>query len=283
MNKVATRSALLIASSRCCRARRRTAGLRRAARPSTARAARRARGGRAAGAAEHAAEAEEHGMFAGLLWPTGQFRDPRSAGCGGSSKSRSSTYLRDRHSSIRKDLVEAANVKAAAAAQLAEIDRKLQALPGEIEALRTARRRRDRRRRTAHRRAGRGRARTAARADPARDRRAGAARQARAGRARRGPVGAARRASACSNRSRRPIRIGSSIAISSKCRRHAEAGGAAVAADGRLHVTYAPPPPATRERSSTSPSRNRTRRSIEARSDGCRRRDAPSTPSCAAR
>ena len=74
-------------------------------------------------------------MFAGLLWPTVNFailvgglwwflKDPLSG------------YLRDRHSSIRKDLVEAAAVKTAAAAQLAEIDRKIQALPGEIVALR---------------------------------------------------------------------------------------------------------------------------------------------------
>jgi F0F1-type ATP synthase membrane subunit b/b' len=82
--------------------------------------------------AEHADE--EHGMLASLLWPTANFailvgglwwffRQPVAA------------YLGDRHQSIRKDLVEAANVKAAAAAQLSEIDRKLAALPGEIEAL----------------------------------------------------------------------------------------------------------------------------------------------------
>jgi F-type H+-transporting ATPase subunit b len=89
---------------------------------------------RAATEQEH--ETEEHGLFSGLLWPTVNFvilfgglwwflREPFGV------------YLRDRHASIRKELVEAANVKAAAAAQLAEIDRKLQALPGEIEALRT--------------------------------------------------------------------------------------------------------------------------------------------------
>jgi F-type H+-transporting ATPase subunit b len=87
---------------------------------------------------EHAAEEEhgdeEHGMLASLLWPTANFivlvgllwwfLKPAFA-----------TYLADRHQSIRKDLVEAANVKAGAAAELAEIDRKLQALPGELEAL----------------------------------------------------------------------------------------------------------------------------------------------------
>jgi F-type H+-transporting ATPase subunit b len=81
---------------------------------------------------EHAAE--EHGVFAGLLWPTVNFiilvgilwyflKQPMA------------TYLTERHTAIRRELVEAANVKATAAAQLAEIDRKLQALPGVIEAL----------------------------------------------------------------------------------------------------------------------------------------------------
>ena len=46
-------------------------------------------------------------------------------------------YLAARSASIRKDLVEAAELKAAATAQLATIEQKLQALPGEIEALRT--------------------------------------------------------------------------------------------------------------------------------------------------
>ena len=46
------------------------------------------------------------------------------------------TYLADRSSSIRKDLVEAAALKAAATEQLAAIEQKLQALPGELDALR---------------------------------------------------------------------------------------------------------------------------------------------------
>ncbi len=92
-------------------------------------------GGHESAAGEHTEDQEHGGMFAGLLWPTVNFailvgglwwflKDPLSG------------YLRDRHSSIRKDLVEAAAVKSAAAAQLAEIDRKIQALPGEIAALR---------------------------------------------------------------------------------------------------------------------------------------------------
>lgn len=78
---------------------------------------------------------EEHGMFAGLLWPTVNFiilcgllyyffADPWRS------------YLRDRHASIRRDLVAAAALRAAAAEQLNEIDRRLKALPAELEALR---------------------------------------------------------------------------------------------------------------------------------------------------
>jgi F-type H+-transporting ATPase subunit b len=46
-------------------------------------------------------------------------------------------YLAGRSSSIRKDLVEAAELKAAATAQLATIEQKLQALPAELNTLRT--------------------------------------------------------------------------------------------------------------------------------------------------
>ena len=46
-------------------------------------------------------------------------------------------YLAGRHSAIRKDLVEAAELKSTATAQLQQIEQKLQALPGEISALRT--------------------------------------------------------------------------------------------------------------------------------------------------
>ena len=46
-------------------------------------------------------------------------------------------YLATRSASIRKDLVEAAEIKAAATAQLAAVEQKLQALPGELAALRT--------------------------------------------------------------------------------------------------------------------------------------------------
>lgn len=46
-------------------------------------------------------------------------------------------YLAARSATIRKDLVEAAEIKAAATAQLAAVEQKLQALPGELAALRT--------------------------------------------------------------------------------------------------------------------------------------------------
>jgi F0F1-type ATP synthase membrane subunit b/b' len=85
---------------------------------------------------EHAAEEHggEHGGLSALLWPTVNFVI-LVGGLWWFFKQPVATYLHDRHDSIRKDLVEAANVKAGAAAQLAEIDRKLQALPGELEAL----------------------------------------------------------------------------------------------------------------------------------------------------
>jgi len=46
-------------------------------------------------------------------------------------------YLEDRGRQIRSDLVNAAEMKQAAATQIEEIDRKLKALPAELEALRT--------------------------------------------------------------------------------------------------------------------------------------------------
>ena len=47
-----------------------------------------------------------------------------------------STYLVTRSTQIRQDLVTAAELRSTAAAQLADIDRKLQALPAELEKLR---------------------------------------------------------------------------------------------------------------------------------------------------
>jgi F-type H+-transporting ATPase subunit b len=48
------------------------------------------------------------------------------------------TYLKDRKAQIRRDLVHAQETKETAAAQLVEIDKKLAALPAELDALREA-------------------------------------------------------------------------------------------------------------------------------------------------
>lgn len=88
---------------------------------------------------EHAEDdhaGEHHGVWSGLFWPAVNFAI-LFGGLWYLLKQPVANYLRDRHAGIRKDLVEAANVSAAATAQLAELDRKLQALPGEIDALRT--------------------------------------------------------------------------------------------------------------------------------------------------
>ena len=91
-------------------------------------------------AQEHAAEGGHDesigGMIRGMAWPVANFivfvgllyyffNKPFTE------------YLAGRSSTIRKDLVEAAELKSAAAAQLAAIEQKLQALPGELSVLRT--------------------------------------------------------------------------------------------------------------------------------------------------
>jgi F-type H+-transporting ATPase subunit b len=90
----------------------------------------------------HAAPAEEHhdesigGMILGMGWPVANFiifvgvlyyflNQPIRE------------YLATRDATIRKDLVEAAELRATAAAQLENIEQKLQALPGELTRLRT--------------------------------------------------------------------------------------------------------------------------------------------------
>ena len=90
---------------------------------------------------EHAAEGEHHdesigGMILGMAWPVANFvifvgllyyffNKPFTE------------YLASRSSTIRKDLVEAAALRSTATAQLTQIEQKLQAIPGEIAALRT--------------------------------------------------------------------------------------------------------------------------------------------------
>ena len=87
--------------------------------------------------AEHAAQAtaEAHeASLADLFWPVVNF----VILCGVLYyflKTPLTGYMKDRDQTIRRDLVDAAAIKSAATAQLDEIDRKLKALPGEIEAL----------------------------------------------------------------------------------------------------------------------------------------------------
>lgn len=89
--------------------------------------------GEPAAAGEHAGAAE-HGGLSSLIWPVANFavlafllhrflRTPLTE------------YLSGRSTQIRKDLVEAAQLNTTATAQLAEVDRKLKALPAELDAL----------------------------------------------------------------------------------------------------------------------------------------------------
>jgi F0F1-type ATP synthase membrane subunit b/b' len=89
-------------------------------------------------AADHATTEDhagaEHGGLGGLLWPVANFiilagalyyflRTPFTE------------YLAGRSEQIRRDLLDAAELNRTASAQLAEVDRKLKALPDEIAAL----------------------------------------------------------------------------------------------------------------------------------------------------
>jgi F-type H+-transporting ATPase subunit b len=90
------------------------------------------------GAIEHETAGHDEsigGMIRGMAWPVANFiifigvlyyffNKPFAE------------YLAGRSSTIRKDLVEAAALKTTATAQLASIEQKLQALPGELNALR---------------------------------------------------------------------------------------------------------------------------------------------------
>lgn len=87
-------------------------------------------------AAEHPAAHSFGDLMLALAWPVANF----VIFCGilyyflhGPLKS----YLANRSATIRKDLVEAAELKASANAQLTAIEQKLQALPGELDALRS--------------------------------------------------------------------------------------------------------------------------------------------------
>ena len=91
-------------------------------------------------AGEHAAEAEHHdqsigGMIRGMAWPVANFIVFIGVLYYFGNKPLAE-YLSSRSSTIRKDLVEAAELKATATKQLADIEQKLQALPGEVTKLR---------------------------------------------------------------------------------------------------------------------------------------------------
>ena len=101
--------------------------------PDTHAPAQPAAGHQAAEAAEHGGG--EHGGLSGLLWPTLNFLIL----CGGLYyflRTPFTEYLAGRSSQIRKDLIDAAELNSVATAQLADVDRKVKALPGEIDALR---------------------------------------------------------------------------------------------------------------------------------------------------
>jgi len=89
-------------------------------------------------AEEHAAEGHDRsigGMIRGMAWPVANFAIFLGVLYYFFNKP-FANYLATRSAVIRKDLVEAADLKSNATAQLAAIDQKLQALPGEVSALR---------------------------------------------------------------------------------------------------------------------------------------------------
>lgn len=95
-----------------------------------------AQAGEHAAAAEHGGEATEHGMFSGLLWPIANFL-VLIVGLNKFLRQPLTDYLAGRSTQIRKDLVEAADLNRASTEQLADIDRRMKALPGELDALKT--------------------------------------------------------------------------------------------------------------------------------------------------
>jgi len=85
---------------------------------------------------EHAAEHSIGDMILGMGWPIANFIVFLGV-IYYFGKAPFAEYLSSRSSTIRKDLVEAAELKATATRQLAEIEQKLQALPGEVTSLRS--------------------------------------------------------------------------------------------------------------------------------------------------
>jgi F-type H+-transporting ATPase subunit b len=99
-----------------------------------------------AAAGEHAQPAGEHaaegghdesigGMILSMGWPVANFIIFIGVIYYFANKP-FSEYLANRSSTIRRDLVEAAELRSTATSQLASIEQKLQALPGEVSALR---------------------------------------------------------------------------------------------------------------------------------------------------
>ncbi len=89
----------------------------------------------APGVAAAAEEAAHESSLADLFWPVVNF----AVMCGVLYyflNAPLAGYLKDRGEAIRRDLVDAAALRTSATAQLAEIDHKIKALPGEIETLR---------------------------------------------------------------------------------------------------------------------------------------------------
>jgi len=85
---------------------------------------------------EHEAEHSIGDMILGMAWPVANFIVFLGVIYYFGNKP-FAEYLSSRSSAIRKDLVEAAELKATATRQLAEIEQKLHALPGEVASLRT--------------------------------------------------------------------------------------------------------------------------------------------------
>ncbi|MGE5198532.1 MAG: hypothetical protein ACM3H9_02745 [Rhodospirillaceae bacterium] len=102
-----------------------------------AEAAQAAPAGERAAAGEHAAEGEHGSPILGMVARLVNF-----ALMAGTLvyflKSPIATYLRDRHTQIRNDLVKAVDMRVSAAAQAAAIERKMAELPAELDALRKA-------------------------------------------------------------------------------------------------------------------------------------------------
>ena len=87
-------------------------------------------------AAQHGEEGGHGGGLSGLLWPIANFL-VLAAVVYRYGRQPAAEYFAMRKAQVRKDLVEAAELKSAATSQLEELDKKMKALPGELDALRS--------------------------------------------------------------------------------------------------------------------------------------------------